>query len=50
MTAILETLDARFVQIDEAALAERVAFEQRKSLIVVHDDVMLLFRGDEPAR
>jgi hypothetical protein len=27
-----------------------VAFEQRKSLIVVHDDVMLLFRGEEPAR
>jgi hypothetical protein len=27
-----------------------VAQEQRKGLIVVHGDVMLLFRGDEPAR
>src|SRR5262245_14124666 len=50
MTTILETLDARFVQIYEATRAERVAHEQRRGLIVVRDDVMLLFRGDEPVR
>src|SRR5215475_13126481 len=50
MTTILETLDARFVQIYEAARTERVAHEQRRGLIVVRDDVMLLFRGDEPVR
>jgi hypothetical protein len=50
MGAILKTLDARFVQIYEAARAERVAHEQRRGLIVVRDDVMLLFRGDEPVR
>jgi hypothetical protein len=50
MGSILKTLDARFVQIYEAARAERVAHEQRKGLIVVRDDVMLLFRGDEPVR
>jgi hypothetical protein len=50
MTTTLETLDARFVQIYEAARAERVAHEQKKGLIVVQDDVMLLFRGDEPVR
>jgi hypothetical protein len=50
MTALLETLDARFVQIYELARAERVAHEQKKGLIIVQDDVMLLFRGDEPVR
>ena len=50
MGAILESLDARFVQIYEAARVERVGHEQRKGLIVVRDDVMLLFRGDEPVR
>jgi hypothetical protein len=50
MIAILETLDARFVQIYEAARIERVAHERRKGLIVVQDDTMILFRGDEPPR
>src|SRR5262245_30554748 len=50
MTTLLERLDARFVQIYEAARAERVKHEQKKGLIVVQDDVMLLFRGDEPVR
>jgi len=50
MGAILETLDARFVQIYETARAELVAHEQRRGLIVVRDDVMLLFRSDEPVR
>jgi hypothetical protein len=50
MGAILESLDARFVQIYGVARAERVAHEQRRGLIVVRDDVMLLFRGDEPVR
>ena len=31
MGAILKTLDARFVQIYEAARAERVAHEQRRA-------------------
>jgi hypothetical protein len=50
MTTLLEKLDDRFVQIYEVARAERVAHEQKKGLIVVRDDVMLLFRGDEPVR
>src|SRR4029453_10534327 len=50
MGAVLETLDARFVQIYETARAELVAHEQRRGLIVVRDDVMLLFRSDEPVR
>ena len=50
MTTLLEKLDARFVQIYEAARAERVVHEQKRGLIVVQDDVMLLFRGDEPVR
>ncbi len=50
MTTLLERLDARFVQIYEAARAERIVHEQRKGLIVVQDDLMLLFRGDEPVR
>ena len=50
MAEALEKLDDRFVQIYETARAERVAHEQRKGLIVVKDDVMLLYRGDEPVR
>jgi hypothetical protein len=50
MATLLERLDARFVQIYEAARAERIVREQRKGLIVIQDDVMLLFRGDEPVR
>jgi hypothetical protein len=50
MTTLLEKLDDRLVQIYEVARAERVAHEQKKGLIVVRDDVMLLFRGDEPVR
>jgi hypothetical protein len=50
MTDVLEKLDDRFVRIYEAARAERVAHEQRKGLIVVQNDLMLLYRNDEPVR
>jgi hypothetical protein len=50
MSEVLQRLDERFVRIYEAARAERVAHEKRKGLIVVHDDVLLLYRGDEPVR
>ena len=50
MADLLERLDNRFVTIYEAARAERVVHEQRRGLIVVRDDVMLLFRDKEPVR
>jgi hypothetical protein len=50
VNGLLEKLDARFVQIYEAARAERIVHEQRRGLIVVQDDVMLLFRGDQPVK
>jgi hypothetical protein len=50
MTDVLERLDDRFVRIYEAARAERVAHEQRRGLIVVQNDLMLLYRGDQPVR
>jgi hypothetical protein len=50
MSDVLEKLDERFVRIYEAARAERLAHEKRKGLIVVQDDVLLLYRGDEPVR
>ena len=50
MTTLIERLDARFVQIYEAARAELVVHEQKKGLIVVQDDVMVLFRGDAPIK
>jgi hypothetical protein len=50
MTEVLERLDARFVRIYEAARAERLARERHKGLIVIHEDVLLLYRGEEPVR
>jgi hypothetical protein len=48
MRELLERLDDRFVRIYEAARAERVAHEKHKGLIVIHEDVLLLYRGEEP--
>ena len=50
MADLLERLDNRFVTIYEAARAERLAHEKRKGLIVISEDVLLLYRGDEPVR